>query len=355
MIRRWRTILDPETVDRLNPPTAREALAMWFLGSAWLLYGVWLAVLGLPVWLPAVPVVGLLSLWFWKRRGAIFTFPLMLVTAMVLDARLEGVASAHLTDLVMAATAVVMIARFLARGDVRQPSSPGERVLQVAVAASLVIGIVDPNGQWPRVARLLLPAIAAGLSAWLGARRAAAHARLQLVFPWAAAMLGTAVIAAVVMGRSAPSQAFASSVASLLAATLPFAWSGSMRRGRTRIPHLFVALLGSVALVLPFVVAYADAVTVRPLADPRLGVLSLVVIAFASVPRLRHVRLASAVVFALLAVVAGEPRLVPVAIVLAALAAGLVLGEPEMRAPRRRGRRSQNPVLEEASCVRRSA
>jgi len=355
MIRRWRTILDPETVDRLNPPTAREALAMWFLGSAWLLYGVWLAVLGLPVWLPAVPVVGLLSLWIWKRRGAIFTFPLVLVTARVLDARLEGVTSAHLTDLVMAATAVVMIARFLARGDVRQPSSPAERVLQVAVAAGLVIGIVDPTGQLPRVARLLLPAIAAGLAAWLGARRAAAHARLQLVFPWAAAMLGTAVIAAFVMGRPAPSQTFASSMGALLAASLPFAWSGAARRGRTRVAHVVAALIGSVALVLPYLLTYADAVAVRPLADLRLGVLPLVAIAFASVPRLRHVRLASAVVFALLAVVAGEPRLVPVALVLAALAAGLVLGEPEMRAPRRRGRRPQNPVLEEASCVRRSA
>lgn len=355
MIRRWRTLVDPETVDRLNPPTAREALALWFLGSAWLLYGVWLAVLGLPVWLPAVPVVGLLSLWIWKRRGAIFTFPLVLVTAMVLDARIEGVTSAHLTDLVMAGTALVMVARFLARGDARQPSSHPERVLQVAVGVGLVVGLVDPSGALPRLTRMLPSAVAVGLSAWLGARRAAAHARLQLVFPWTAAMLGTAVLAAFVAGRPAPSQAFAASMASLIAATLPFAWSGAVRRGRTRFAHVVAAGIGSVALVLPLVTPYANDVKVWPLADLRLVALPIVVVVLASVPRLRHLRLASAVAFALLAIVAGEPRLAPGAIVSAALAAGLVLGEPEVRAPRRRRRVSQNPVPVEAPCVRRSA
>lgn len=354
MIRRWRTIVDPETVDRLAPPSAREAVALWFLGSAWLLYSVWLAVLGLPVWLPAVPVVGLLSLWIWKRRGAIFTFPLVLATAMVLDARIEGVTSAHLTDLVMAGTALVMVARFLARGDARQPSSFLERVLQATVAVGLLVGFVDPTGELPRVARMLPPALAVGLSAWLGARRAAAHARLQLVFPWMVTMLGTAVITASVAARPALSQAFAASVTALLAATLPFAWSGAMRRGRTRFVHILAAGIGSVAIVLPFVVPYADAVIVRPVADPRLLAGAAIVVVLASVPRLRHVRLAAAVVFSRLAVVAGEPRMAPIAVVLAALAAGLVLGEPEVRAPRRR-RPSQHTVPVEAPCVRRSA
>lgn len=347
MNRRWRTILDPERVDHLKPPTPREALAMWFLGSAWLVYGVWLAVLGLPVWLPAVPVVGVLSLWIWKRRGAIFTFPLVLVTAMTLDARLEGATSAHLTDLVMAGSALVMVARFLARGDTRTPSSWVERVLWVAVAGGVVVGFADPTGTWPRELRIACSALSVGMAAWLGARRAAAHARLQLVFPWATLMLGTAVLAAWTSGRPEPSSAYAVSVAALLACTLPFAWSGALRRGRTRIVHVAAAALGSAALVRSATFGLVPLVVLVPAA---------LVVAAACVPRLRHLRLAAAVGFALGAVVAGEVRLAPVAFVLAGLAAGLVLGEPEVRAPRRRRRRPiPNPVVQEVPCVRRSA
>lgn len=351
MIRRWRTILDPERVDHLNPPTAREAVAMWFLGSAWLVYGVWLAVLGLPVWLPAVPVVGLLSLWIWKRRGAIFTFPLVLVTAMTLDARLEGVHHAHLTDLVMFGTALVMVARFVARGDARQPATRAERLLQAVVAVGLVVGFVDPSGRLPQGFRTAVTPIAVGIAAWLGARRAAAHARLQLVFPWVSVMLGTAVLTALLAHRPAPTSAHATTVTALLAATLPFAWSGASRRGRTRAAHVLAAVVGSLALLLPLVTqAGVHGVPVQVWAP---GVL---VVAAASVPRLRHLRLAAAVVFALLAVVAGEARLAPVAFVIAALAAGLVLGEPERRAPRRGRRRvPSNPLPVEAPCVRRSA
>lgn len=346
MIRRWRTILDPERVDHLNPPTPREALAMWFLGCAWLVYGVWLAVLGLPVWLPAVPVVGVLSLWIWKRRGAIFTFPLVLVTALTLDARLEGVTSSHLTDLVLVGTALVMVARSLARGDARTATAHTERLLQVAVALGVIVGVADPTGTWPREFRIALIVIAVGVSAWLGARRAAAHARLQLVFPWATLMLATAVLAAWTAGRPEPSPGFAISVTALLAGTLPFAWSGASRRGRTRILHLSAAVLGSLALVRT---AMFGRIPVAIL------IAATLVVVAASVPRLRHLRLAAAVVFALVAVIVGEARLAPVAFMLAALAAGLVLGEPEMRAPRRRRRSIPNPVVEEVSCVRRSA
>lgn len=346
MIRRWRTILDPERVDHLNPPTPREALAMWFLGSAWLVYGVWLAVLGLPVWLPAVPVVGVLSLWIWKRRGAIFTFPLVLVTAMTLDARLEGVTSSHLTDLVLVGTALVMVARSLARGDAHTSSSWAERVLQAAVAGGVVVGCADPTGAWPRELRIAFTMSSVGMAAWLGARRAAAHARLQLVFPWATLMLGTAVLAAWTAGRPEPSSAYAVSVSALLACTLPFAWSGASRRGRTRIVHWGAAVLGSLALVRSATFGLVPVAVLVPAA---------LVVAAASVPRLRHLRLAAAVVFALLAVIVGDARLAPIAFMLAALAAGLVLGEPELRAPRRRRRSIQNPVVEEVSCVRRSA
>ncbi|MEQ1834613.1 MAG: hypothetical protein ABL977_16325, partial [Candidatus Eisenbacteria bacterium] len=192
MMRRWRSILDPETVDRLRPPTAGEATALWFLGSAWLLYGAWLTVMGLPVWLPAVPVAGLLAMWGWKRRGWLFWFPAAAVVAALFDARLGGAGPGHLLDLVMTGMALVVIARRMARGWPHRRLGLVEWLKLASLAAGLLLALGDPRGDSPRLWRLAAAGAAAFSAAWLAARRAPASTRARLAFPLTAGLLGAA-------------------------------------------------------------------------------------------------------------------------------------------------------------------
>ncbi len=338
MMRRWRSILDPEMADRLRPPTAGEAAAMWFLGSAWLLYGAWLAVMGLPVWLPAVPVAGLLAMWGWKRRGWLFWFPAAAVVAALLDARLEGVGPGHLLDLVMTGMALVVIARRMAHGWPRRHLGAVEWLKLASLGAGLLLALGDPRGEYPRLWRLAAAGTAAFCAAWLAARRAPASTRARLAFPLASALLGAASLAAGLTRHAPASHLTGLGVLLLLACTLPFAWALAVRPGRSRQWHVAAALIGSVALGSQASALVSGGMSIHPLSDPRaLTVLGMAVLAGARPAvglRLEagergRWRVGVTVALAVLAGLEGDPRLLPVAIVLGATAAGLGLGLPE--------------------------
>lgn len=338
MIRRWRAILDPDTADRMRAPTAGEAAAWWFLGSAWLLYGAWLAVMGLPVWLPAVPVAGLLAMWGWKRRGWLFWFPAAAVMAALLDARLEGAATGHLLDLVMTGMALVVIARRMAHGWPRRRIGAVEWLKLAALAAGLLLALGDPRGELPRMWRLAAAGGAAFSAAWLAARRAPVCSRAQLAFPIAAAVLGTAVLATGLARQAPVSHLTSLGVMLVLACALPFAWALAVRPGRSRQWHVASALIGSVALGAQVSALMVEGVSFHPLADPRaltlIGVAVLAGARPASGSRIEagergRWRVGVTVALAVLAGLEGDPRLLPVAVLLGATAAGLGLGLPD--------------------------
>ncbi len=338
MIRRWRTLFHPEAVDTLRMPTAGEAAALWFLGSAWLLYSAWLAVMGLQVWLLAVPFAGLLAIWGWKRRGWLFWFPAAAVVAALLDARLEGASAVHLLDLVLAGMALAVIARRMAHGWPRMPWPWLEwcKFGALFLGAALVIG--DPRGESPRVLRLAVVGAEAFATAWIAARRAPASVRPQLVFPIVALSLGVATLVAGFLGRPAATTTTVLGVTLLLAAALPFAWALAVRPGRRRQWSFVSALIGTVALGAQVATLLARHATFHPFADPRaLTLVGAAVLAGSRPsPGIRveagsngRWRVAVTVGLGTLAAMEGDPRFVPVAVLLVATAAGLGLGWPE--------------------------
>lgn len=344
MIRRWRTLFHPEAVDHLRPPTTGEAAALWFLGSAWLLYSAWLVMMGLQVWLLAVPVAGLLAIWGWKRRGWLFWFPAAAVVAALLDARLEGDSAVHLLDLVLAGMALAVIARRMAHGWPRMPWPWLEwlKFGALFLGAALVIG--DPRGETPRALRLAVVGAEAFATAWIAARRAPASVRPRLVFPIVALLLGTASLAASFLGRSAPTTTTVLGVTLLLASTLPFAWALATRPGRRRQWSFAAALIGTVALGAQVATLLSRHATFHPFADPRaLTLIGAAVLAGARPsPGVRveagsngRWRVAVTVGLGTLAAMEGDPRFVPVAVLLVATAAGLGLGWPERMSPAR--------------------
>ena len=356
MIRRWRSIVDPGSVDTLSPPSTRGALAMWFLGSAWLLYGVWLALLGLPVWLPAVPVVGLLGLWVWKRRSSVTWVPLALVSAALADARLEGTTTSHLIDLVLTGLAFVIAARAIAKGEARREGTMAERALAVAAVAGLVIGLLDPEARDTRTLRLVIVSATVMATAWIGTRRAFMRDRLRAVFPWAVTLLGGAVLFAVLGARPEPSPRSAAGLLLIIAATMPFAWSAVLRPGPLSLPSLVAAFMGTFAYASTIGVLVGYGPEVIRLAEPGLLIVLTVVVAALSVPGFRAVRLGSAIACAALAGLVGDARLVPVAVLIGSTAIGLAATRPAPRAPRVVTLSLvETPESEEESCDRRSA
>ncbi len=231
MIRRWRSIVHPETADRMRPPTAREAAALWFLGSAWLLYGTLLACAGLPLWLPAIPVAGLLAMWGWKRRGWLFWFPAAAVVAALLDARIEGAATGHLVDLVMTGMALVVVARTLARGWPRRAIDGAQCILFVALAVGAVLAVVDPRGATPRPWRIGVAGLAAFAAAWWATLHPPAIGRARLAFSLTAAALGAATLIAWAGGHAPAGHPVAMGTLFTLAAALPFSGVVAVRPG----------------------------------------------------------------------------------------------------------------------------
>jgi hypothetical protein len=334
MIRRWRSIVHPETADRMRPQTAGEAAALWFLGSAWLLYGTWLACAGLPLWLPAIPVAGLLAMWGWKRRGWLFWFPAAAAVAALLDARLEGTASCHLLDVAMTGMALVVVARGMARGWPRRALGPGGRLLCAALAAGAVVAVVDPRGETPRVLRVALVGLASFAAAWRAAQHPGIVSRAQQAFPIAAVVLGTTTLVAWGARQVPTHESVAIGTMLTLAAALPFTWAMAVQPGRRGALQLASAVVGSLALGSQVAALLTHNPGAHLLAEPpALTLLGTVVVVGASGGTGRalaaggeHWRVGVTVVFAVLAATEGDPRFLAVAVVLAATAAGLGWG-----------------------------
>ena len=339
MIRRWRSIVHPENADRMRPQTVGEAAALWFLGSAWLLYGTWLACAGLPLWLPAIPVAGLLAMWGWKRRGWLFWFPATAAVAALLDARLEGTASCHLLDLVMTGMALVVVARGMARGWPRRSPGLGGWLLCAALAAGAVLAVVDPRGETPRVLRVALVGLASFAAAWRAAQHPGIVSRAQQAFPVAAVVLGTTSLFAWGAPHVPTHDTVAIGTMLTLAAALPFTWAMATRPGRWGALQLASAVVGSIALGVQVTSLLTQSPGAHLLAEPpALTLLGTVVVVGASGGKARslvaggeHWRVGATVVCAVLAATEGDPRFLAVAVVLATTAVGLGWGAAARR------------------------
>lgn len=362
MMRRWRTIVDPAARDEMRPPTAGEAAALWFLGSAWLAYGAFLAFMGLPVWLPVVPVVGLVGLWGWKRRGWWFGFPAAAAIATLGDARIEGVTTLHLLDLVMVGSALMVIARRTARGWGRRPFRSWEGLKYGSLLLGAGLAVVDPLGATPRELRIAAAAGLAATAAHVAGRHGIARLRVRMVFPVVAFALGLATMWSVVSrGTPVPSSYTIGSLL-LMLAVVPFLGPNSVPAGHGRRAMVVVAVLTTLAAGIDMASLATVGRTGAALSGP-LPVLiaALVVVAAAAFPggmaigSLSALRIRCAVSYAAcsLVVLVGDPRLMPTAVVVAATAFGLALGARRSRSAVVIPFPASNPP--EAPCDRRSA
>lgn len=362
MMRRWRTIVDPEARDEMRPPTAGEAAALWFLGSAWLAYGAFLAFMGLPVWLPAVPVVGLVGLWGWKRRGWWFGFPAAAVVATLGDARIEGVTTMHLLDLLMVGLALMVIARRMVRGWGRRPFRSWEGLKYGSLLLGAGLAVVDPLGALPRELRIAAAAGLAATAAHVAGRYGIARLRVRMVFPVVAFAFAFTTLWSVVSRGAPTSSPYTVGSLLLMLAVVPFLGPGSVPAGHGRRVMVVVAVLTTLAVGIDMA-SLATVGRTGGVFSGRLPVLvtALVVVAAAAFPggmrigSLTALRVRCAVSYAacMWVALAGDPRLMPTAVVVASTAFGLALG----------GRRSRSAVVvpfpashpQEASCERRSA
>src|SRR5439155_6367554 len=86
MLRRWRSFARTDTVDPMEHPSAADALALWFLGTSWVLTGLWLAHRGEDVLVMPMLAGGLLAVLAWHRDEWLRAVPWALVVAALADA-----------------------------------------------------------------------------------------------------------------------------------------------------------------------------------------------------------------------------------------------------------------------------
>jgi len=351
VIHRWRSLSTPDALERMRVPTAGEAAGIWFLGTAWLCHALWLAWQGRAVWVPMLLVSGLLALWGWKRRGSVFWFPIAAALATLVDllwpsSPAEGRPGTCL-DLVVTGMALMIVARAIARGWPTRRRPLGERVMVAALLVGAAFAVLDPHFTTSAVLRLAVAGIATLAATVAAVRRPQALGRPWLAFPVVAAVLG--VIALIASWTGAPLRGLGAPAIGpflTLACALPFVWAMAARRGGARALHLTAAALGSAGLAVEFshFTAGLEAAGFSP-ADPRLLIsVGAAMMAgsraapmagtAAGLPGRMWIALSSGI--GVLAIAQGDAVTAPVALVLTAIAAGLVCGG--VARPRQRAR-----------------
>ncbi len=349
MIRRWRTLLRPETVEQLPHPTAAEAAATWMLGTAFALDALWVATQGRGARVPLLLAGGLLAMWGWRRRGWIFWFPTAAVLAAVADGWAAGAGAgrpgAACADLLVTGTVLVACARSIRQGRVTRRRRPApERLLAVALVLSAALAALDPRAEASPALRQIPLCAAALLAAMAAARRPQVVERAWLAFPLAAVALGALELVAT--GRAAVLDAVRGApdgggtpadLPVALACTLPLTWAMALGRGGARPLPMLGAVLGTAGLALG--IARLRDLPGGPLAPPDPVALALVGAMVVTGPRLlrlalaapgpvgsRRAALAATFVVGLAALAAAGQPTRPVALLLLAVAAGLGIG-----------------------------
>ena len=184
MLRRWRSFARPDTVDPMEHPSAADALALWFLGTSWVLTGLWLAHRGEDVLVMPMLAGGLLAVLAWHREEWLRAVPWALVVAALADAACARWAPRlrvlGFLDLAIAGLALVAVARRLARRlprDRRAPLMPWPVACGVAVV--IVLGPQGPVGLAVHALALALATLAT-LASHRRPLRAAAEASSAL-------------------------------------------------------------------------------------------------------------------------------------------------------------------------------
>jgi hypothetical protein len=241
--------------------------------------------------------------------------------------------------------ALVIGARTIARGWPTRRRPLGERVMVVALVLGATLAVSDPHFPTSEVLRLMLAGIATLAATITAVRRPQVLGRPWLAFPVVAAVLGA--IALIASWTGVPLRGLGTPAIGpflTLACALPFAWAMAARRGGTRALHLTAAALGSAGLAVEFshFTAGLEAAGLSP-ADPRLLIsMGAAMMAGArgtrpGLPGRMWIALSSGI--GVLAIAQGDAVTAPVALVLTAIAAGLVCGgaaRPRHRARVRR-------------------
>ena len=172
--RRWRTFARPETVDQLESPTTAEALAVWLLGTTWILISLWMAWRGEQVLVAPMLAGGLLVVWAWQRDGWLRGVPWVLLAAATADAVSSVLAPGRrvlgFLDMVVSGTALVAVARRVAH---RRPSAAARSTPSALMPWPVACGVagvivIRPSGPFG----LLLHAMTLSLATFLVVRAA---------------------------------------------------------------------------------------------------------------------------------------------------------------------------------------